>query len=117
MTAVACALALTHAALAGAASSASFQIQNAVIDTAGGRSTSATHVVTACVGSEIAGSSASASFKMDSGCGATALFVPPTAVVAQATVPVPTMSSAGSGLLMVLVALAGFAALRRRSAR
>ena len=68
-------LAFAPVALADTATSASFQIHAGTLDTAGGRSTSASHVVTSCVGSEIAGSSSSASHRIDSGCGATSLAV------------------------------------------
>ena len=110
-------LASAPIALADTATSASFQIQAGTLDTAGGRSTSANHVVTACVGSEIAGSSSSASHRIDSGCGATSLAV----VVpggggnpSGSTVPVPALTDAG---MLLLVAMLGAVAARRMRPR
>jgi hypothetical protein len=97
-------------------SSASFQVQNGVVDSGGGSSTSASFALTACVGSEIAGSQSSASHRIDSGCGATALFVP----VPQAgggpgdTVPVPALGAEALFLMAALLAAVAARALRRR---
>jgi hypothetical protein len=102
-----------------AASSASYQIPNAALDTAGGASASPSFRLTACVGSEIAGSSSSASYHIDSGCGASALALPsdfPPPVVgppgAGAT-PIPTLS--GLALALLVVALAALAMRRLRA--
>ena len=106
------------AALADTATSGSFQIQAGTIDTAGGRSTSASHVVTACVGSEVAGSASSASFRIDSGCGATALLALPKdrgmGGLPDATVGVPTLSDAAMLALAALLAAVAALRLRRR---
>ncbi len=107
-------------ALADTATSASFQIQAGTLDTAGGRSTSANHVVTACVGSEIAGTSSSASHHIDSGCGATALAV----VIPNgggsgpgSGIPVPVLSDASTFLLIALLFAVGATRLRPRATR
>ena len=109
-------LAFAPAALADTATSASFQIHAGTLDTAGGRSTSANHVVTACVGSEIAGSSSSASHRIDSGGGATSL-----AVVVPGgggnglggpATPVPALTDAG--MLLMVAVLCAVAARRLR---
>lgn len=106
------------AALADTATSGSFQIQAGTIDTAGGRSTSASHAVTACVGSEVAGSASSASFRIDSGCGATALLALPKdrgmGGQPDATVGIPTLSDAAMLALAALLAAAAALRLRRR---
>jgi hypothetical protein len=107
-----------HPALALAQSSTSFRV-NAVVDTGGGTSSSTNHVVTACIGSEIAGSQSSSNFRIDSGCGATVL-----AVVRPdggggsggAVTPVPTLTDAGIALLVVLMAVAAARKLVRRGA-
>jgi hypothetical protein len=105
-------------ALADTATSGSFQIQAGTIDTAGGRSTSASHVVTACVGSEVAGSASSASFRIDSGCGATALLALPKdrgmGGLPDMTVGVPTLSDTATFTLAALLAAAAAFRLRRR---
>ena len=90
-------------------SSASFKIENGVVDSGGGTASSASFRVTACVGSEIAGSASSASHRIDSGCGATALFVPAVGPGGGPgdTVPVPTLGDGALALLaMLLVVLA-----------
>ena len=97
------------------ASSASFQINNAVLDAAGGVSTSPSHVVAACVGSEIAGSSSSANFKLETGCGPTALalakdFVVP--AVDTSAAPIPTLSDVSLALLAIMVAFVAMKRLR-----
>jgi len=99
-------------------SSASFQVQNGVVDSGGGSSTSASFALTACVGSEIAGSQSSASHRIDSGCGATALFVPvpragggPGDIV---PVPVPALGAEALLLMAALLAAVAARALRRR---
>lgn len=106
------------AALADTATSGSFQIQAGTIDTAGGRSTSASHAVTACVGSEVAGSASSASFRIDSGCGATALLALPKdrgmGGLPDSTVGIPTLSDAATLALAALLAAAATLRLRRR---
>ncbi len=108
-------LAFAPVALADTATSASFQIHAGTLDTAGGRSTSASHVVTSCVGSEIAGSSSSASHRIDSGCGATSLAVvvpgggPGGGANGPAT-PVPALTDAG---MLLMVAMMGAVAARR----
>ena len=98
-------------------SSASFQVQNGVVDSGGGSSTSASFALTACVGSEIAGSQSSASHRIDSGCGATALFVPvPQAGGGSGDIPVPVPALGAEALLLMAALLAAVAAraLRRR---
>jgi len=98
-------------------SSASFQVQNGVVDSGGGSSTSASFALTACVGSEIAGSQSSASHRIDSGCGATALFVPrPQAGGGPGDIPVPVPALGAEALLLMAALLAAVAAraLRRR---
>lgn len=104
---------LVAAPLTHAASSASFMISNAVLDAAGGTSSSASHIVSACVGSEIAGTQSSASFRVDSGCG-------PSALAIAADFPqlgggpreIPTLSGAATGLLVTLLAVAAIRRLR-----
>ena len=113
-------LAVAPVALADTATSASFQIHAGTLDTAGGRSTSANHVVTACVGSEIAGSSSSASHRIDSGCGATSLAV----VVpggggnpSGSATPVPALTDAGMLLMVAMLCAVAARRLRPRSTR
>ena len=98
-------------------SSASFQVQNGVVDSGGGSSASASHSLTACVGSEIAGSQSSASHRIDSGCGATALFVPIVQVGPGgpgSTVPVPALGVEALFLMAAVLAAIAARALRRR---
>lgn len=96
-----------------AAESASFRLDG-VVDAAGGQSASASHVVSACIGSEIAGSQASASFRIDSGCGAV-VFAPGGAGPDDAgALPVPVFDGPGLALLVAAMVAAGAAALRRR---
>lgn len=96
-----------------AAESASFRLDG-VVDAAGGQSASASHVVNACVGSEIAGSQASASFRIDSGCGAV-VFAPGGAGHDGAgATPVPVFDGPGLALLVAAMVAAGAVALRRR---
>jgi len=99
--------------LAHAQSSASFKVQGGGVDTAGGLATSASHVVTACVGSEIAGSQSSASYRIDSGCGAVALFVPTPAAAPGDSVPIPAMSPGGIAALAIALLVAAALATRR----
>ena len=100
-----------------AAESASFRLDG-VVDAAGGQSASASHVVSACIGSEIAGSQASASFRIDSGCGATALLALPKdrgmGGLPDTTVGVPTLSDTTMLALAALLAAVGAFRLRRR---
>jgi hypothetical protein len=101
---------------ANAQSSASFKVQGAVVDTAGGVSTSQSHVLVSCVGSEIAGQQASINHRIDSGCGAVTLFVPATGGAGGDALPVPTMSGGATVVLAVAVLAAAAAAMRRRRA-
>ena len=115
-------LASAPIALADTATSASFQIQAGTLDTAGGRSTSANHVVTACVGSEIAGSSSSASHRIDSGCGATSLAVVvpgggPGGGTSGAATPVPALTDAGMLLMVAMLCAVAARRLRPRPTR
>ncbi len=89
-----------------------------MIDSAGGTSASANHVVTACVGSEIAGAAASASYRIESGCGPTSLslasdlpYVGPPDSARQ----IPATSDLG--LVLLAIALATLAARRLRVPR
>jgi hypothetical protein len=86
--------------LALGASSTSFQIPNGTVDVAGGKSTSPSFALTACVGSEIAGSSGSSSYRIDSGCGAGFKSTTPSG-------PGPSPSTAGP---QAIPALSGIAA-------
>ena len=98
-------------------SSASFRVQNGVVDSGGGTSASASYSLTACVGSEIAGSQSSASHRIDSGCGATALFVPIVQVGPGgpgSTEPVPALGIEALLLVAAVLAAIGARALRRR---
>ena len=119
LTAAAATFVAAPMALADTSTSASFQVQAGTVDTAGGRSTSASHIVTACVGSEVAGSASSASFRIDSGCGATALLALPKdrgmGGLPDTTVGVPTLSDAA--MLALAALLAAVAALRLRRHR
>lgn len=113
-------LAFAPAALADTATSASFQIQAGTLDTAGGRSTSASHVVTSCVGSEIAGSSSSASHRIDSGCGATSLAVVVPGGGGNASgsaTPVPALTDAGMLLMVAMLCAVAARRLRPRPTR
>ncbi|MBK9609202.1 MAG: hypothetical protein IPO58_23340 [Betaproteobacteria bacterium] len=103
-------LAVAVAPGAQAASSASYQINNAVLDAAGGTSSSASHTVTACVGSEIAGTQSSANHRIDSGCGPSALAIALDFPFAGTPKEIPAISGAG---LAVLVALLAAVAIRR----
>lgn len=105
------------AAFADNQSSTSFRV-NGVVDSGGGRSTSETHVLTSCIGSEIAGSQSSQNFRIDSGCGATALAV----VVPSGnggspygTVGVPTLTDAGLAILVSILAVVAARRLSRRA--
>jgi len=91
-------------ALADTQSSASFGLV-ATIDGGGGRSSSSSHVVTSCIGSEIAGTQTSTSFRIDSGCGATALaVVKPSAQGGGGTAtPVPALGEVGLAILAALL--------------
>lgn len=108
---------LAPAAFADTQSSASFGL-TASVDGGGGTSSSQSHVVTSCIGSEIAGTQSSASFRIDSGCGATALAV----VVPNggggsggAVTPVPTLTDAGVAILVALMVAAAARKLARRA--
>ncbi|MEP6701698.1 MAG: hypothetical protein ABJB04_01830, partial [Betaproteobacteria bacterium] len=83
-----------------AASSASFQLDGA-LDVAGGTSSSASFLLNSCVGSEIAGSSESASFKIDSGCGPALQFIAAIPGLPSPTnaEPIPTLSATASIIL------------------
>ncbi len=109
------ALCLTMGALAPltvhAASSASHQIANGQINGAGGTSASANFVVSACVGSEIAGSSASVSHRIDSGCGPTSLAIALDFPVVPPVV-VPTVSGMSLALLIVMLGVVSLVRLR-----
>lgn len=112
---LALAAAFAPAALADTQSSASFGL-TASVDGGGGTSSSTSHVVTSCIGSEIAGTQSSASFRIDSGCGATALAVvrPAGATGGGGGTPVPTLGDAGLAILgSMLVALAARRLKRR----
>ena len=104
------ALLVAAAPAAQAASSASYQINNAVLDAAGGTSSSASHTVSACVGSEIAGTQSSINHRIDSGCGPSALAIALDFPFAGTPKEIPTVSGAG---LAVLVALLAAVAIRR----
>jgi hypothetical protein len=106
-----------HGSLAAAASSASFQIPNGSLDVAGGKSTSSSFALTACVGSEIAGSSASSSFRIDSGCGS-ALEVAkpgPASGGTAAAQPVPGLSPTAALLLAALLCALAWRQFRGRA--
>ncbi len=113
------ALGAVVAPTAQAASSASFQVNNAVVDSAGGTSASTSHQVTACIGSEIAGAQASTSFRIDSGCGPTALALasdfPPVVRPDDGALAIPALSDVGLALLVV--AVVALAARRLRALR
>jgi hypothetical protein len=112
MLAVAVATGL-HGSLAAAASSASFQIPNGSIDVAGGRSTSASFVLTACVGSEIAGSSASSSFRIDSGCGSGLKASSGGNGGAAAAQPIPALSTTAAFMLAAILCALALGHIRR----
>lgn len=109
---------IAPAALADTQSSASFVVQG-VVDSGGGRSTSQSHVVTSCLGSEIAGTQSSSNFRIDSGCGATALaFVTPDGGGngrGGGVVGVPTLTDAGLAMLVAMLAVVAARRLARRA--
>jgi hypothetical protein len=97
--------------------SASFRIDSNIVDSAGGMSSSASHVLTSCLGSQIAGSASSASFQLESGCGAALGFAsvtPSAPLPTSGASPVPTLSVEAGMLLAVLVCAFGMQHLRRR---
>lgn len=101
------------AADAMAAESASFRLDG-VVDAAGGQSASANHVVSACIGSEIAGTQSSASHRIDSGCGAV-VFAPGGADPnGTGATPVPVFDGPGLAILVVALVVAGILRLKRR---
>jgi len=100
---------------ARAASSASHQINNAVLDAAGGTSSSASHTVSACVGSEIAGTQSSANHRIDSGCGPSALAIALDFPFAGTPKEIPSVSGAGLAVLVVLLAVVAIRRLRASS--
>jgi hypothetical protein len=102
-----------------AAASASFQIPNGTVDVAGGTSSSTNYVVTACVGSEIAGPSASASFRLESGCGAALQAIaPPLPPNPGSNTPgIPTLAINSVLLLAALIGALAAWQLRRRDRR
>ena len=97
---------------AHAASSASYQINNAVLDAAGGTSSSASHTVSACVGSEIAGTQSSINYRIDSGCGPSALAISLDFPFAGTPKEIPTVSGSGLALLVAVLAVVAFRRLR-----
>jgi hypothetical protein len=102
------------------ASSASFQIPNGVVDTAGGTSASANYLVTGCVGSEIAGTSTSTNFRIDSGCGPSALSLAgdlPFVISVPQAPPKEIPAVSGLGMAILAVALAAMAMSRLRVPR
>jgi len=100
---------------AQAASSASYQINNAVLDAAGGTSSSASHTVSACVGSEIAGTQSSVNHRIDSGCGPSALAIALDFPFAGNAKEIPAVSGAGLAVLVALLAVVAFRRLRASS--
>jgi hypothetical protein len=75
--------------------------------------------VTACVGSEIAGTQASASFRIDSGCGPSALALPrdfPAGGGGGGATAIPALSDVGLALLLVALAASAARQLRARRA-
>jgi len=96
-----------------AAESASFRLDG-VVDAAGGQSASANHVVSACIGSEIAGTQSSASHRIDSGCGAVVFAPGGAGPEGDGATPVPVFDGPGLAILIVAMVAAGAAAVRRR---
>lgn len=106
----------SHSSSADAASSASYTISGDGFDAAGGVSSSTTYGLTACLGSEIAGTQSSATFRVDSGCGSIVALSLNDPLAAAEAVPVPTFGGGSELVLSMLVAaLAG--AYRRRIKR
>ena len=100
--------------VANAASSASFQIPASTFDVAGGSASSATHQLVSCVGSEIAGTAVSSSFRIDSGCGAVLGFVSGPVVVQEVALPVPTLSIMTTILLTMTLCVFALLQIQRR---
>jgi hypothetical protein len=106
---------LVAAPAAQAASSASYQISSTVVDAGGGTSASPSHQLTACIGSEIAGASSSASYRVDTGCGPSALAIAsdfPLAGTGDNATPIPALSGLALALLVVVLAAAAMKRLR-----
>ena len=102
-----------YSPVAGAASSASFQIPASTFDIAGGSASSASHQIVSCVGSEIAGTSGSTNFRVDSGCGVTLGFVTSPLALPEAF-PVPALSATTAILLTVILGAFALLQVRRR---
>jgi len=104
-----------YSPIAGAASSASFQISASTFDVAGGSSSSASHQVQSCVGSEIAGTSGSSNFRVDSGCGVALGFVANPLMIQEAAIPVPAMSATTTIFLTVILGVLALLHVRGRT--
>jgi hypothetical protein len=100
--------------VANAAGSASFQIPASTFDVAGGASSSSNYQIVSCVGSEIAGTGGSNSFRIDSGCGVALGFITAPVVVLEAPLPVPSLSVVTTTFLAGIMAVFALLSLRRR---